>query len=146
MKRERRKTRVAIVGCGQISEAHLSEIGLIEDAEVVGVCDLQEILAQDAAERFNVRNFYTDYRRMIDETEPDVVHLTTPAHTHLPIGLDVLGRGCHAYIEKPFGINGQEAKALIEAARLTKGLCVGVSANGMTEPWSCLEMPCIAAG
>jgi predicted dehydrogenase len=125
MKVEPRKIKAAIIGCGQISEAHLSEIGLIEDAEVVGVCDLQEILAQDAAERFKVGSFYADYRRMIDETKPDVVHLTTPAHTHLPIGIDILRRGCHAYVEKPFGINFEQANELIDEARRNGRLVCG---------------------
>lgn len=122
------KTRVAIVGCGQISDAHLGEIKLIDGAEVVAACDLSHLLAQDTAERFGIGSYYTDYRRMIEETKPDVVHLTTPAHTHLPIGIDVLGRGCHAYVEKPFGINAEEANRLIDAAQRNNRLvCAGFS-------------------
>ena len=113
----KRKIRVGIIGCGQISEAHLKEIALIPDAEAVAICDLARLLAEDAAVRYGIDKVYSDHRRMLDELPLDVVHITSPPHTHLPIGLDVIAHGCHVYIEKPFGVDFAEAKALIDAAR-----------------------------
>jgi len=122
------KIKVAIIGCGQISDAHLSEINLLPDAEIVAVCDLRKVLAEDTAERFGIKKFYCDYNVMIEDLNPDVVHITTPPHTHRPIGLDVIQQGCHAYIEKPFGINYQEARELIEAAKQNRAIvCAGFS-------------------
>lgn len=123
-----RRIRSAIIGCGQISDAHLKEISLLPYAEVVAVCDLVDVLAQDTAERFNIPSNYVDYRKMIDDLEPDVVHLTTPPSTHLPIGLDVMRRGCHVYIEKPFGTSYHQAKQIIDAAKRNKLIaCAGFS-------------------
>lgn len=112
-----KKIRVAVVGCGQICDAHLLELGFLSEAEVVAVCDLIPHLAEDTAERFGIRGVYTDHRQLIDEVHPDVVHVTTPPHTHRPIGLDIVSRGCHAYIEKPFGVSFEEAAALIDGAK-----------------------------
>jgi len=120
--------KIGLIGCGQIAEAHLLEIGFIDNVKVVGVCDQVGALANDTAERFGIPKGYTDYRTMIEEQRPDVIHITTPAHTHLPIGVDVLERGCHAYIEKPFGIDYQEASDLVKKAK-EKGkiVCAGFS-------------------
>jgi len=123
-----RKVTVAIIGCGQISDAHLSEVALIPEAEVVAVCDLIKVLADDTADRFDIPYAYCDYKKMITDLHLDVVHITTPPHTHLTIGLDVINNGCHAYIEKPFGLNYQQAKELIEAAKNNKVIvCAGFS-------------------
>ncbi|HVN95530.1 MAG TPA: Gfo/Idh/MocA family oxidoreductase [Syntrophorhabdaceae bacterium] len=123
-----RKLKIGLIGCGQIADAHLLELGFLKDVRVVGVCDLVEFLAQDTAERFHAEKAYTDYRKMIEEMKPDVVHITTPAQTHFSIGTDVLKAGCHAYIEKPFGIDYQEALGIIEQAKESDRIvCAGFS-------------------
>ena len=124
----KRKIRVAIVGCGQISEAHIKEIKFIKGAEIVGVCDILESLAQDIAERNDIPYVFNNVENMIDRVRSDVVHITTPPHTHLPIGLQVLEKGVNAYIEKPFGLNFEEAEKLIHAAQKNRVLvCAGFS-------------------
>lgn len=123
-----RKVKVAIVGCGQIAEAHLREISLIAQAQTVAVCDLIGPLAKDMAERFGIGAAYTDHKEMLREMRPDVVHVTTPPHTHLQIGQDILRNGSHAYIEKPFGMSLAEAEQLIiEAEENRVTVCAGFS-------------------
>ena len=122
----RSKIRVALLGCGQIADAHLSQIQRIRFAEPVAVCDVHEDLAYQAAARFNIPGTYTDLDRMIAETEPDVVHLTTPAQTHAPLAIRILERGCHVYVEKPFAVDGSQAQEILDAAaRFGRQVCVG---------------------
>ena len=124
----RTAVRIGLVGCGQICEAHLREICLISGAELVGVCDLSEPLALDLAERFNVPRAFCNYEKMVEEVKPDVVHITTPPHTHVRIGTDVMRKRCHTYIEKPFGMSYQEANEIIETAKANRVIaCAGFS-------------------
>jgi predicted dehydrogenase len=44
--------RVAIVGCGKIADAHAEQIRRIKGCEIVGVCDREELMARQLAERF----------------------------------------------------------------------------------------------
>jgi predicted dehydrogenase len=126
--KKRKDIKVSIIGCGQIAEAHLKEISYIKNVRVVGVCDRIRYLAEDAAMRFCVKEFFTDYKQMIEKCRPNVVHITTPPTTHLRIGLDVLDLGCHTYIEKPVGLNLGETRELIETAVKNKLiLCPGFS-------------------
>jgi predicted dehydrogenase len=120
------KLRVAIVGCGQIADAHLQEVKKIHKAHVVAVCDQFPELALQAAERFGVSETYNDVGKMLDLARPDVVHVTTPPHTHAPLASQALAAGAHVYVEKPFALNVAEADTVLEVAKEHNRLvCVG---------------------
>jgi predicted dehydrogenase len=125
--------RAAIVGCGQIADAHIQEIRRVPGASVAAVCDANAHMAEQAATRFQVPGVYTDLARMLDEVKPDVVHITTPPASHLSIGRKVVAAGAHAYVEKPFTVNATEAEELIACAvHAGRLLCVGHS-NALDE-------------
>lgn len=117
---------IALVGCGQIADAHLQEIGKLKNAKVVAVCDRHLDLAKQAAARFGVPQVFDDVYMMLRQVHPNVVHITTPPHTHLPLALAALGAGAHVYIEKPFTVDAREADELLTAAdRASLLVCVG---------------------
>jgi predicted dehydrogenase len=108
--------RVLVVGCGQICDAHVQEARRA-GAQVVGVCDTSAVMAEQAMARLAVPAAFADLSVALDATRPDVVHVTTPPATHLPIALRALEAGAHVYVEKPFTVDAREAAALEEAAR-----------------------------
>ena len=108
--------RIGIIGCGKIADSHAAQIRRIRVCELVGACDAEPIMAQQLAERFSVRNHYTNLEQFLETERPDVVHITTPPHTHLPIGLACLEHGAHILVEKPFAIDTTDAQTLIDAA------------------------------
>jgi predicted dehydrogenase len=121
-----KKCKVALIGCGQIADAHLQEIRKVPCAEAVAVCDRHLDLARQAAARFGVPATFDDVGRMLAATSPDVVHITTPPHTHAAIAREALAAGAHVYIEKPFTVDAAEARALLEEAESRSRLvCVG---------------------
>ena len=118
--------RTAIVGCGQIADAHIQEIRAIKGAELVGVCDTNKHMANQAARRFGIQGCFTDLEDMIKQQKPDVVHVTTPPMSHWPIARILLDHGIHVYLEKPLTTNGTEAEQLIALAeKQGKLVCVG---------------------
>ena len=120
------KLRVALVGCGQIADAHLGEIRRILCARAVAVCDQYLDLAKQAAARFGVPGVFTDLGKMLAEVRPDVLHVATPPHTHRPLALQALAAGVHVYVEKPFTVDVTEAEDVLAAAVAAKRLvCVG---------------------
>ncbi len=117
---------MALVGCGQIADAHLQEIAKLRTATVVATCDALRDLAMQAAARFNIPAFYHNLAVMLDEVRPDVVHIATPAHTHFDLARQCLLAGCHVYVEKPFTQNATEAETLVAiASERGRALCVG---------------------
>ena len=118
--------KVAVVGCGQIADAHLQEIAKIEAVRVVAVCDREPDLAYQAAARFGVEHQYDDVDRMLAEVQPNVVHLTTPPHTHFSLASTCLRSGAHVYVEKPFALDGEETRRLLDLAKTSGRIaCVG---------------------
>jgi predicted dehydrogenase len=125
--------RACIVGCGKIADAHAWAIGLVPDAELVAVCDREELMARQLAERFGVKGIFKDVPSMLDSARPDVVHITTPPQSHFDIAKDCLTAGSHVYIEKPFTLNSREAEELCGLAEM-KGLKLTVGNDEQFSP------------
>jgi predicted dehydrogenase len=109
--------KVAIIGCGKIADSHASQIQRIQDCEIVGVCDREPLMARQLFERFPVRAHFRDVTELLSESRPDVVHITTPPASHFDLATTCLQAGCHVYVEKPFTLDEDEARALLALAR-----------------------------
>jgi predicted dehydrogenase len=108
--------RVAIVGCGKIADSHASQIQRIKGCEIVGVCDREPLMARQLCERFPVKGYFSDLKKLLSEARPDVVHITTPPQSHFDLAKLCLEWGCHVYVEKPFTLFEAEARSLIALA------------------------------
>jgi len=136
---ETSRLRVALVGCGQIADAHLQEIAKVRSAQVVATCDAHRDLAMQAAARFQVPAYYDNLSVMLAEVRPDVVHLATPAHTHFDLARQCLTTGANVYVEKPFTQDAKEAETLIAIAN-ERGLKVCVGHDQLFDPaWLMLK-------
>jgi predicted dehydrogenase len=111
--------KVAIIGCGKIADAHLAEIQRVPKCKVVGACDREPLMAKQLCERFHIDRAFSKVEELLAECRPDVVHITTPPQNQYQIGRQCLESGTHVYIEKPFGVNSQEAEELINLAERT---------------------------
>lgn len=121
-----RPLRIAILGCGQIADAHLQELAKIRSAQVVATCDRHRDLAMQAAQRFNVPRFYDDLRAMLDEERPDIVHIATPAQTHAALAHQVITAGSHVYVEKPLALDEREVREVLATAQANgRIVCAG---------------------
>jgi predicted dehydrogenase len=113
--------KVAIVGCGKIADSHASQILRIKGCEIVGVCDNEPLMARQLFQRFPIKRHFASLSELLDEAKPDVVHITTPPHSHFDLAKTCLERGCHVYVEKPFTVWKDEAHKLVALAT-EKGL------------------------
>ena len=113
--------RVAIVGCGKIADGHIEEIQKMPElAQVVGVCDIEPIMAEQIAMRYRLDYHTTDFDRMLAEKKPDVVHITTPPGSHLALATRSIESGAHVYVEKPLTLNYEDSKKLVARAEAKK--------------------------
>jgi predicted dehydrogenase len=116
---------VAVVGCGQIADAHIQQARRA-GATVAAVCDANPHLAEQAAARWGVPTWFSDVDALLEQARPDVVHVTTPPASHLPLARKALQAGAHVYVEKPLTVDAAEADELARTARERSRLvCVG---------------------
>ncbi len=113
------KLRIGIIGAGGIAQSsHMKGYATIPDqCEITAVVDLNEKVANEAADKFGVGKVYSDYKQMIADGVVDAVSVTTPNKFHKDPTIDCLKAGIHVLCEKPLAMNAAEAKEMCAAAR-----------------------------
>ena len=61
----------------------------------------------------------TDYRRILDRDDIDIVHISTPDHWHAKIAIEAMLSGKDVYCEKPLTLTIDEGKQLCETCKKT---------------------------
>lgn len=106
--------RVALVGCGRISQTHLDAIREVEGLELAAVCDIVEQRARVAGEQNDVP-WFTVYPRMLADVLCDAVAICTPSGLHPQHGILAARAGRHVICEKPMAITLSAADDLVHA-------------------------------
>ena len=108
------KTRLAIVG---LDHDHvwglLKDIAAEPQAELVAIADARPALVDRAKTRVPTSvKFYADYVKMLDETKPEAVIVTTENDKHLEILRECAKRHIHYSTEKPMATTGADAREM----------------------------------
>ncbi len=119
-----KKLRTTIVGCGCISTMHLTPISVMDNVELVGVCDIKADRAAKMADKYKVKA-YTDYKQMLLELKPDIVHVCVPHYLHPVISRFALENGVNVLCEKPMSIKYEDAVENVKIAE-KNGLKYGI--------------------
>src|SRR5262249_35954369 len=85
--------------------------------DVVGLVGTDAERTRRRAESSGVSQAFTDLDEAITRTGAKVVTVATPPHTHGPLSLMAISRGCHILCEKPFARDTSEARAMLAAAQ-----------------------------
>jgi len=117
------KTRIGLMGCGNISTRYLKNLARFENIEVVAVADLDESRAELQAKAFNIPRVLSPKQLYEDKEVEIVLNLTIPA-AHAEVALAALRHGKSVYNEKPLAA-GREAAAEIMHVASSNGLRVG---------------------
>lgn len=99
------KVRFGLIGCGGIGEVHARAIELLEEAELVAVCDIDIQRASKVAEEHAVAHAGT----MLDEAGLDAVTVATDHEHRFAPAMEAMKRGVHAIVEKPITVSLEEA-------------------------------------
>jgi predicted dehydrogenase len=100
-----------------MARQHLSCLKTLPGIELAAICDLSPATAEAAAERYGIRAWFTDHRAMLEKTQPDVVHVTTPPTSHFRLAMDSFDAGAHVIVEKPATSTFKELETLDRRAR-----------------------------
>ena len=123
----RQPLRVAVIGAGQISHVHIRAIRRVRNAQIVGICDIDQARAASVARQYGIAKAVSLPEELLAES-PDVVHVLTPPEFHVEHALAALNRGCHVYVEKPLATSVEDCDAIASAAqRAGRQVCVGHS-------------------
>ena len=114
-----KKIKVAVIGSGHLGKIHSRIYAQLENADLIGICDLDREKAEAAAKEFSTEAF-TDYRKLLKKVE--AVSIATPTSSHFDVAKDFLKNKVHILVEKPITTSTRQAEELITLATKNKAL------------------------
>jgi UDP-N-acetylglucosamine 3-dehydrogenase len=112
-----RKLRVAIVGCGSISELHALNWNKIQDIELAYAVDVVEERAVNMEQKFGAKAHMTDYNKLMGAPDIDIVDICVPTFLHPDVVVKAAEAGKNVFCEKPIALSLYDADRMIEACR-----------------------------
>lgn len=108
-----------ILGTGGIARAFAKDLSLLEGHRVVAVGSRSEASAADFVSHFPDATGYGTYEELVT-ADVDAIYVATPHTFHAENSLLALNAGKPVLCEKPFTINAQEARSVIDRAHELK--------------------------
>ena len=118
--------KTAVIGCGMISKNHFKALKNVENADCVVACDIRPERAAAAAEAYDIPHTETEYHKVLDNPEIDVVHICLPHYLHAQVAIEAMEHGKHVLCEKPMALDPADAEKMIEVrdrTGRTLGIC-----------------------
>ena len=106
-----------IIGTGMIAAHFRAGIEACKNAELVAVCNRTEEKGRRFAEASGGVKFYSDYEKLVEDPDIDIVGVTTPSGLHADNVIAAAQAGKHAFCEKPLDISREKMSAMIQACR-----------------------------
>ena len=110
------KLRVAIVGCGNVSKRHFEAAFNNENSVLVACCDNVSAKADNMAEKYNIKAYYS-FDEMMNDADFDVLHICTPHYLHPVMAIAAMEKGKHVFCEKPLAIHYADAVKMCECSK-----------------------------
>ena len=119
------KLRCGLIGANGMGFADLSAFLRQKNTECVAICDVdRNVLNKRAADTEKMQGFkpqlYSDYRKLLENKDVDVVIIGTPDHWHCLPMVEACQAGKDVYCEKPLGNSIEEINIMERAANKYK--------------------------
>ena len=107
------KIRVAVVGAGSMANTvHYPSLASLHDVEIAGICDINPNVLNQTADKYGIKNRYSDYQKMVHEINPDAIYVLGQPQYLYDVWVWCLKQGLNLYTEKPMGLNLHQARSL----------------------------------
>jgi len=111
--------KTGIIGLGKMGLSHASIINAHRDLDLVSVCDTSNLILE-AMKKYGSFEVYTDYKKMIDESDLNALFIATPTKYHSEMVIYALEKGIHVFCEKPFALTIAQGENMVELAKKNK--------------------------
>ena len=111
------KTRVGIIGVGQIGKKHVWVYSGMPHVEIAAVADINEAEARRVAGENGIASVYTDFRQLLARDDIVAVDVCLHNNFHMPVAVAALEAGKHVFCEKPMAGAYVDAERMLTTAR-----------------------------
>jgi len=124
---------IGLIGCGGITEYHLKAYRE-QGFRIAALCDIDFSRAEDRRNEFYPgAKVFEDYRKILEDPEIEVVDIATHPEERVEIIEDSLEAGKHVLSQKPFVVDIEEGRRLVQIAKAA-GRFLAVNQNGRWAP------------
>ena len=116
MKKDK-KIKWGIIGLGNIAHLFVSDLRLIEEAELCAVASRDINKANEFAEKHECNRFYGSYDELFADDQIDIVYIATPHDSHAELSIKAMENGKHVLCEKPLSLSYNDALRMTEASK-----------------------------
>ena len=106
-----------IIGTGGIANAFANDLKYLDNHYVKAVASRTKNNAIKFSSNFNDCKAYYDYEQFVHDSRIDGVYVATPNNLHLEHTLLALNAGKPVLCEKPFALNENEVKVMVDTAK-----------------------------
>lgn len=114
------RIRVAVIGCGSVSNMYLPHLSKSPYVELISACDIKPERATAQATKYNIPNQYAHIDQLLAGASFDMMVNLTNMQEHGRLNKQALLAGKHVWSEKPMANTYVEGKALLDLARQKK--------------------------
>lgn len=118
--------KIAYLGAGEISDRFIIMSQKLKDVENIAIYSRHIENAKSKAEKYGIPSYFDDYEKMLKETSPDAVVITTPHSMHAQHAIHCMKAGAHVLVEKPAATNFNDAKKMYETTKKYKRIFNGL--------------------
>jgi predicted dehydrogenase len=123
----KKQLNIGLIGYGFMGRAHSNaflQAGRFFDLPysptLKAVCARNAERAESFADNWGYESVETDWRKLIERKDIDLIDIASPNDTHAEIAIAAARAGKMVMCEKPLGRNAAEAKAMVEAVEAAK--------------------------
>ena len=117
------KIKYAIIGSGTMGQEHIKNINLIDNAEVIAICDNYEKSINLSKKLLkNKVDIFENHIDLIQAEIADTYIVATPNYTHIDILKDLLKTKAHLLVEKPLCTTVDDCKEFKKLAKNYPGI------------------------
>ncbi len=124
---------LGVVGLGKQGSAILGELGKLENAKLLGLCDSDDSRLQRGLRKYQGLAGEADYRKLLENKAVNAIVIATPTHMHKDIALAAIAAGKHIYCEGPLAHTAADAREIAKAAAGAK-VVFAVGHEGRSNP------------
>lgn len=119
-----KQVRIGMIGYKFMGKAHshaYRDVSYYFDTEAEPVmqalCGRNEEGVKEAATKMGWLSYETDWRKLIQRKDIDLIDIVTPNNSHAEIAIAAAEAGKHIYCEKPLAMSLEQSKRMLEAVR-----------------------------
>lgn len=109
-----------ILGLGKIAKKFASDLLLANDAHLHSVASRDQARANEFARSFKAEKAYGSYEQLAADPSLDIIYIATPHVFHFENTMMCLKSGKSVLCEKPFAMNVDQVKIMVEEAKRRK--------------------------